>query len=230
MIAVTFDYGQTLAELDLAFLSRRVAERGGHVAVGRLEGESDAAWRAYNDAKREGYDGKAAWCRFMSTLLARAGAAADSAVADIVEFLWREQPRNNLWRKPIPGMFELCRDLRARGIPIGIVSNSEGRLAELLTELGVSELFSVIADSGRLGFEKPDARIFDFAAAALGVAPTELVHVGDAWEADIKGALAVGARAIWITHDAPSDLPEGVVICGTAEDVRSGLQRLGVAA
>ena len=57
-------------------------------------------------------------------------------------------------------MFELAEELGRSGISIGIVSNSEGKLAELVAELGYERLFAAIADSGKLGIEKPDARIF----------------------------------------------------------------------
>ncbi len=236
MIAVTFDYGQTLAELDTKLVSRRVEERGARVDVARLDAECPAAWDAYNEAKRRGETGYEAWRSFMSSLLERAGvrAAGDSQpdmTAALVDFLWSEQPRKNLWRKPIPGMMELVQELAARAVPLGIVSNSEGRLAELLEEMRFHSYFSVVADSGRLGFEKPDPRIFEFVAAGLGVETSELVHVGDAWVADVEGALGVGARAIWVTNEPNSRrLPAGVVACRSPKDVRSALRALGIPA
>jgi putative hydrolase of the HAD superfamily len=236
LIAVTFDYGQTLAELDTALLARRVGERGARVDAARLEAESPAAWAAYDDAKRRGETGFPAWRSFMATLLARAGAESvldpgSDMTSSLVDFLWSEQPKKNLWRRPIAGMAELVQGLAGRGVPLGIVSNSEGHLAELLAEMGLSRYFGVVADSGKLGFEKPDRRIFDFAAAGLGVEATDLVHIGDAWVADIEGALAVGARAIWIAPGSgPDPLPAGVVRCATASDVRSALRGFGVPA
>jgi putative hydrolase of the HAD superfamily len=125
-------------------------------------------------------------------------------------------------------MFELVHDLRRAGVPVGIVSNSEGRLAELVDELGERAQFAVVADSGRLGFEKPDRRIFDHAARALGVPTTELIHVGDAWEADIVGALRAGARAIYFASEAPAELPAGVSFARNAAGARAALAMLGV--
>jgi putative hydrolase of the HAD superfamily len=115
------------------------------------------------------------------------------------------------------------------------VSNSEGRLAELLDTLGWSRYFGVVADSGRLGFEKPDRRIFEWTAERLGVETANLIHVGDAWAADIEGALAVGARAVWITRDVnqanATRAHDGrVVACETAEQIRSALRAWGVPA
>jgi putative hydrolase of the HAD superfamily len=232
--AVTFDYGQTLAELDMNFLARRVAERGAVVSVPELESAAPIAWQAYDDAKRRGEAAYVAWSSFMRTLLenarVRRQSGGDGVVHELVEYLWSEQPRRNLWRKPIAGMKELVLDLSKGGVPMGIVSNSEGRLAELLDEMGFAKYFPAIADSGKLGFEKPDGRIFTWTAERLGVAPNETVHIGDAWAADVDGALGVGARAIWFTPSANErTLPEGVLACTTAREVRSALGRFGVA-
>jgi putative hydrolase of the HAD superfamily len=151
---------------------------------------------------------------------------ADPGFAEVIaQMLWDAQPLNNLWRKPIAGMFEVARDLAARGIPVGIISNSEGRLAELVEELGQSSPFTVIVDSGRLGIDKPDSRIFEHAAQALGTPLPEVVHVGDAWEADVIGARNAGAYAIWFAPTDDRALPDGVVACVGAAELRHALQK-----
>lgn len=234
MRTVTFDYGQTLGELDTTFLARRAAERGAQVDPARLDAASGVAWAAYDDAKRRGEVARAAWSTFMRTLLVEggvrfAGEPDPHETEALVAFLWSEQPRRNLWRRPIPGMLELCRDLSRAGVKLGIISNSEGKLLELLGEMGLASLFPVVADSGVLGTEKPAPTIFEWTANELGVKTAELIHVGDAWVADVEGALGVGARALWITREPPRHaLPAGVVACGSADAVRAALGAWGV--
>ncbi len=228
MIAVTFDFGQTLAELDLDLLANRVAERGAGLDASRAQGESAAAWAAYGAAKRQGLVAHDAWCTFMRTLLERSGVEPRSAAGDLAEWLWTEQPSTNLWRRPIAGMFELVRDLCDPKVPLGVVSNSEGKLNELCTELGIRDCFSAFADSGVLGIEKPEPAIFEWTAERLRVPTSAMIHVGDAWDADVVGALGVGARAVWF---APSDdraLPEGVLRARDAAEVRAALTRFGL--
>jgi putative hydrolase of the HAD superfamily len=161
----------------------------------------------------------------MVDLLSRAGA---HGVDEIAAWLFDQQPAHNLWRKPVPGMVELVRELAASGAAVGIVSNSEGRLAELVAELGWADLFGVIADSGRLGIEKPDVRIFQWAAERLDVSADALVHVGDAWEADVVGALAAGARAIWFAPADARALPPAVRAARDATETRAALRGFGV--
>jgi HAD superfamily hydrolase (TIGR01509 family) len=153
------------------------------------------------------------------------GVAGDRAAA-LAAWLWTEQPRRNLWRRPVPGMIELVRELRAAGLAVGVLSNSEGRLAALFAEIGWGDEFAAVIDSGVVGVAKPDPQIFALTLAALGGAPATAVHVGDSRSADIDGARACGWRAIWfgaaaVAHGAGAD--PGVAVAADAAGVRAAL-------
>lgn len=226
--AVTFDAGQTLVELDTAMLSRRLVERGVEVDAATLDRAQPAAWRRYEQVVKDGGH-EAPWQIFMATLLEGAGVGQEQA-AELAAWLWDEQPTKNLWRRPIAGMFELAAELTARGVPVGILSNSEGKLAELIGEIGWSAPFAVIVDSGKLGVAKPERAIFEHAARALRVAPGEVVHVGDSRTADIDGARAAGMRAIWFGAAAREREDDGddVAVATDASAVRAALVRWGL--
>jgi HAD superfamily hydrolase (TIGR01549 family) len=226
MKAVSFDFGQTLAELDYEFLQRRLAERGTafDYALGRAA--SQEAWRLYGVKKDAGH--AAAW-RAMIERLLQGGGVHGAAAEELGNWLWAEQPRQNLWRRPIPGMIELVRELGRNSVPVAIISNSEGHLAELVAELGWANDFEIVVDSGKVGFDKPDSRIFLHACKALGVDAAELVHVGDAWEADVNGALGVSAHAVWFDErHRERDLPERVHGAKSAVELREVLASLGL--
>jgi len=224
--AVSFDFGQTLAELDTDMLSRRLRERAIVVPASCLDRELRAAWSAYDRAILGGQGGHP-WKVLMHALLTGSG-VPEAQIVDAVDWLWSEQPTQNLWRRPIAPMLALARELVAQGVPLAVLSNSEGKLDELIDEMGLSQLFVTIADSGRLGMEKPDREIFEWVAVRLGVPLAEIVHIGDSRAADVDGALAAGMRAVWYTPtgDCADDSPR-VRACRNADEVGDTLQQWG---
>ena len=103
--------------------------------------------------------------------------------------------------------------LKERGLTVGAVSNWVWNLPELLHALDLVQHFDFIAASARIGFEKPDRRIFDWALEQAGVPPERVIHVGDHLDADVEGARALGISAVLIDRSGrfdPQDVPEGV--------------------
>lgn len=231
--AVTFDFGQTLCSLDTDMLARRLLEREVTLTPESLDGALGKAWWAYSAAIRAGAGGHP-WSVLMDSLLHGAGLSDARARKHSVDWLWSEQPKQNLWRKPVEGMIELARELKAQGVPIAVLSNSEGKLAELIAELGWTSDFHAVADSGCLGFEKPDRAIFAWTADQLGVPLERIAHIGDAWAADFEGALAAGMHAV--LFKGRSSMPDHATIpsgaradvCDTAPELRVVLQRWGL--
>jgi putative hydrolase of the HAD superfamily len=88
------------------------------------------------------------------------------------------------------------RHLSNHGYRLGLISNFEGWLEELLIELKVGHLFDVTVISGVEGIEKPDPRIYELAVSRAGIEPSRGVHVGDAPIMDVEPAAEVGLHAI----------------------------------
>jgi HAD superfamily hydrolase (TIGR01509 family) len=225
--AVSFDFGQTLCVLDSAMLAGRLRERGVDLPASQFRAALPEAFARYERAIAAGQGGHP-WQVFMHALL-ELGGVPDGLRAELVPWLWAQQPVKNLWREPIPGMIELVRTLRATGTRVGILSNSEGKLAELVAELDWTDDFDAIADSGVLGMEKPDRPIFAWTAERLGVPLERLIHVGDLVAADVVGALNAGAQAIWFGPAASeAKVPAGAHVARDARELRAVLTRLGV--
>lgn len=90
----------------------------------------------------------------------------------------------------------------ASTLRLGVISNATGNLVACLGELGILHVFSAVIDSAVVGFEKPDARIFTAALAALGVDADAAWMIGDNPDSDIRAAAALGFKTCWI---APPD-------------------------
>jgi histidinol-phosphate phosphatase family protein len=114
--------------------------------------------------------------------------------------------------RPVPTAAAALDRLRAAGVPVGVVSNQSGiargllttaqvdavngRIAELLGPFAVWRWCPHGADDG-CACRKPAPGMVLDAAAALGLAPTELAVVGDI-AADVGAADAAGARAVLV--------------------------------
>jgi putative hydrolase of the HAD superfamily len=79
-------------------------------------------------------------------------------------------------------------------VHVAVVSNSEGMLESLFDELGILRAIDLVVDSGVVGIEKPDARIFRIALDYFGVPPARALHLGDNFVTDVVGARAAGVR------------------------------------
>jgi putative hydrolase of the HAD superfamily len=95
----------------------------------------------------------------------------------------------------------LLADLAARGFELGVVSNACGNVEKLCADFGYTPFLSVIVDSRRVGFCKPDPAIFGHAAEKLGRRPGEVMMVGDSFERDIVPAKQIGMKTAWL-HEA----------------------------
>lgn len=224
--AVTWDFGQTLAELDTSFLADKLRSIGVAARGEALDVAVPAAWAAYDAAVRAGGSGHP-WKLFMSHVLS-GGGVSEAEIPRAVDFLWEDQPVRNLWRRPIAGMIEVVEAIAEAAVPQGIVSNSEGKLAELCAELGWARHFPVVADSGKLGVEKPATGIFRWAAERLGAPLSGIVHIGDVHAVDVDGAVAAGMHAIWFRGRPGEDSRAQVATCQSPDEIRAALRGWGL--
>lgn len=105
------------------------------------------------------------------------------------------------------------RDLSARGLKIGLISNTHRCLASFQQHFELGGLICAAISSSEHGYLKPHPSIFESALCQAGVTAAEAVMVGDSVAHDIEGARAVGMRGVLVhrssdvaTH-APPDVP-----------------------
>jgi FMN phosphatase YigB (HAD superfamily) len=79
---------------------------------------------------------------------------------------------------------------------IAVVSNSDGRIDHVLSRCGIADCFESITDSGTVGVEKPNAKIFEAALSAMQTRADESLYVGDLYSVDYVGARDVGMEAV----------------------------------
>jgi HAD superfamily hydrolase (TIGR01509 family) len=99
------------------------------------------------------------------------------------------------WDQMRPGTREALERIAQRH-QIAVISNADGKIAELLGRCGIADCFRTITDSGIVGHEKPHPRIFETALASVGAQPAESLYVGDVYAVDYRGATGAGMEAV----------------------------------
>ena len=86
---------------------------------------------------------------------------------------------------------------------------------------GLKKFFQGFAFSDEVGYSKPHADMFLSAARQLGVDVEEMIHIGDRDHNDIKGAQALGMKAVLFTaaRDDDKDTTSADAICERHADL-----------
>ncbi len=100
----------------------------------------------------------------------------------------------------VEGALQTLAELKARGLGVGLISNT-GRtpgyvLRRILDSLGLSESIDVMVFSNEHGHCKPQPSIFEELRRGLGVEYHELVFVGDNLYVDVHGAQRCGMKGV----------------------------------
>lgn len=87
-------------------------------------------------------------------------------------------------------------ELKRRGFRLGVLSNFDSRLDDVLRGCELGQFFDSVHISTRVGAAKPDPLIFDTALAHHNIEARQAWHVGDSLREDIEGAEAAGIRGV----------------------------------
>jgi HAD superfamily hydrolase (TIGR01549 family) len=118
--------------------------------------------------------------------------------------------------EPLPGIDQVLKRLSDDRLPIGAVSNAAFSSRALRAELARHDLaarFRFVLSSADLRIRKPSPGIYTAALERLDAPASETWFVGDTFDEDILGALAVGLQPVWLAGDRVVQHPaEGVPV------------------
>lgn len=109
-----------------------------------------------------------------------------------------------------PGVTKVLDLLKKNEIRIGIISNMDPRLNEILVDAGLRHYFEFVLPSYETKFFKPQPDIFKLAIEKCTkevVLPSECCHIGDSYNEDYLGALNSGWNAILVNNNSHSLQP-----------------------
>lgn len=116
-----------------------------------------------------------------------------------------------------------------RALPVGLLTNSGGEpTAAKLAAVGLTGRFACVVTTDTLGFGKPDARVFHHACDLLGVAPAQVLFVGDHAVVDVEGARAAGLPALLLERGLDGTAPASTPVIRSLADIATLLAEPGM--
>jgi len=146
-----------------------------------------SAWSTSPEASRQ------FWGMLYARLLAGLDVPdADQKLAEAIYSRFTQYDSYRLFDDSRPALTAL----RGAGLAVGLISNFEGWLEGMLTQMGVADSFDHMIISGKEGLEKPDPAIFHLALERGGVRAAETAYIGDHLRLDVEASEAVGMTGI----------------------------------
>jgi putative hydrolase of the HAD superfamily len=125
--------------------------------------------------------------------------------------LWDHFGRPDAWLC-FPDVAPGLAALREAGFQVVIASNFDGRLRSVSAGLpGLAGFVDLLVISSEVGYRKPHPAFYQVACAGLGLAPDQVLCVGDDPENDVRGAERAGLRGLLL--DREGRRPSGLTFC-----------------
>lgn len=115
-------------------------------------------------------------------------------------------------------------EILAEGFTLVAVTNGNANLQAI----GIRHLFADVVTAVEAGAAKPAPLIFANAVRRTGVAPFEVLHVGDHPEIDVAGARRAGMRTAWMNRNGdawPRSLPAPDAVVASVTELADLLRR-----
>jgi putative hydrolase of the HAD superfamily len=195
--AVLFDAGNTLVFIDPEVVLPIFRTHG---AVLRPETFWEAEFEARTALAERVLQGATGtepelWHRYFVDLFRGCGVPENrlDRLGKVIRDVHRER---HLWTHIDPRTRPALRRLRNAGYRLAVISNADGRIRQVMEEVGLTEFLEFVIDSEEEGVEKPHPRIFHLACDRLEVEPQACLYVGDLYPVDVLGARAAGLEAV----------------------------------
>ena len=205
--AVFFDVDYTLIYPGPMFQAlgyRQSCERHGITVEEARYPDAVKAALASLDHEQVVYD-DAVFTRFIRRIIEEMGGRGDQIDACAVEMYaaWAHCHHFHLYDEAEA----VLRELAARHLKIGLISNSHRKLDDFVEHFQLHGLVAAAVSSAQHGYCKPHPSIFQAALGQAGVGAGESLMVGDSLTHDVHGARAVGMRGV-LLHRAVGPLPD----------------------
>ena len=148
-----------------------------------------------NYGLNQGLVSKEWWLDFVERVFCSAGFAAENhKLSQIAQSLYVHYLKPTTWQE-MPDARNVLTKLRKNGLHLGVISNFDERLEEVLKNMDLIKFFDFLVTSVEAKYEKPAPEIFRYTLNKAGVEASEAAHVGDDVFTDYFGARRVGMHS-----------------------------------
>ena len=187
---VFFDVGNTLLFPNRARILAPLAEQH-HPTHDQWQNLERRTKREFDKLVLEGQVDRGFWWTFYGYLLEQTNVSDDNLRGTLV----KNTQNSANWDQIRHGTRESL-DRISRDYCISVISNSDGRIVEVLGRCEIANCFQSVTDSGIIGYEKPHPAIFEAALRTIEARPEESLYVGDVYSVDYLGARNIGMQAV----------------------------------
>ena len=212
---ILLDYGGTLVEevgYDLTAGTQALLAMASHVPAGlTLErvverGHSVTTQLA---ARRDTLGVETPWPSLTRLIYDYFGVTFSHPMAALEVAFWDA----SVTTRAMPGAQAALDAIHAAGVPIAVLSNSafaSDVIRHDLAKQGLAERLAFVMVTADYVVRKPNALLFETAAARLGVPANEIWFVGDRLDTEVAGARTAGMVSVWLepTGTRRSDMPD----------------------
>jgi putative hydrolase of the HAD superfamily len=203
--AIFFDAGNTLIRMNYPVIAGALARHGIHVMPEEIERaerrarvtlDTEVLSRFVPGKATDSTEDQSVAGRYLRYVAEGLGVTDEATIQALAEWRRTYNPPIGLWNAPEPAARQALVTAREAGVGAAVISNSNGSIRSILERLGFLRWLDYVIDSGEVGVEKPDPRIFRLALERSGVSPDEAVYIGDLYSVDVLGARAAGIQAV----------------------------------
>ena len=130
---------------------------------------------------------------YKQVLIEECGSCDEEVAKQIFDVMWLKD------RVLFEDVVDTFKEIKSRGLKIGIISDTTLSLQKTLEALDVGEYIDTYTSSKEVGVMKQEPEIYLKAIAKLGLTPEECVYVDD-YDEEVVGALNLGFKAFRINR------------------------------
>jgi putative hydrolase of the HAD superfamily len=98
-------------------------------------------------------------------------------------------------------VYEVFKFLKEKEVRIGILSNFDDNLENILLKLNILNMLDFVVVSAKVGLEKPNVEFYNYAKARYNIDTNSSIYIGDSYELDYAPSTESGFVSFLIDRD-----------------------------